>query len=118
VFWFQALAAFAVWIGVGVWLSRRSSTLRCKLSALPAGRRTLVSAGALLFSIAILGGGFAIAVVTGQWTEAGFTPLGWIVVAVAGAIFVALQTLGASILVLGAMAARVQETERQRDTSS
>jgi hypothetical protein len=97
--WVQGLVCLAIWIGYGVFQTRRSTTLRAQLLAIPRSARGIRGAVLMLLGAAILMASLMLANSLGGFTDNGMTPLTWVGIAIAGLAFVHGQTMAMAILV-------------------
>lgn len=102
--WWQAFAGMVLWIGLGVVMQRRSDWIRAQLRSWPKGRLMFFGSVGFLLSGALLFGALVGIAQAGWWTQNGLTWLGWLVMALAGAGFVALQVLAAASMLTIVMA--------------
>jgi len=98
-FWPQAIACFALWIGYGVHLRTRSHTIRARLQSASRRRRTLYGSVGLIGSALGLLGGLSVIAALGGLTAQGLLPWAWSAVAVLGLAFVHWQTMGAAAMI-------------------
>jgi hypothetical protein len=99
VIWVQGGLSFALWIGYGWFLSRRSEALRAQLNGLGRGLRAGGGAGLILIAAMVMIGGLGIVLQQGGFTPAGLTPVAWIVTTFLGIGFVHAQVLGTAMLI-------------------
>lgn len=107
--WQQGAVCFLVWIAYGVWLRRRSDSLRASLGAWSRPAKVAMASVGFLASIAILFGGLAAIDAAGGLQDGRLTIWAWITTAVLGLGFVHVQVLAA-----GAMVTIVQDQEAAR----
>jgi hypothetical protein len=88
-----------MWIGYGVFQSRRSNLIREQVGGMGRAQRGIT--GSLLFLVGamVLIGGLAIVMQQGGFTSSGMTPLAWLNVTFLGLAFVHAQTMGMAMLV-------------------
>ncbi len=98
-FWFQGLVSFALWIGYGVFQSRRSEKIRVKLTAIPRGKRGLMGAITMILGASALFGTLLGTYALGGFGLNGMTILAWIAISIGGLFFVHSQTMSMAILV-------------------
>ena len=106
--WAQSLAAFAVWIGLGLVLRAWQGRLRASIQSLPRVARVLLGSVGFLVSILVLFGGLYAIQALGGLKDGLLTAPAWIGVVIVGAAFIVLQVLGA-----GAMITLVQDEQRE-----
>lgn len=110
----QAGAAFVLWVAYGVFLWRRSTSIRERVGRGTRTGRALKAAGMLFGGAALLLAGMVAIDKAGGFGETAMAPWAWLAVTLLGGVFVHLQTLaGATGVVL------VQEsvTEEARSAS-
>lgn len=107
--WGQALVCFAVWIGYGWAMRRKSDALRARLEATSRSRKVILGSmgivGSGLFLIGALYGLSAL----GGTQNGSLTLWAWAICLLVGLVFVHCQVLGAA-----AMITLVQEEETAR----
>ena len=104
-FWAQGLFCFLLWIGYGVVQSRRTDMIREKVGGMSRGARGGLGAALMVLGAMVLLGGGLLIEQAGGFTKTGMTPLGWLIVAAIGLLFVHAQTMAFSMLL-----SLVQET--------
>lgn len=97
--WVQGLICFAIWIAYGFIQSRRSDTIRQRLSSLTRQSRAVSGAVIMLVGAGILFGVLITAHSFGGFTTNGMTPLTFLAIAIAGLGFVHAQTMAMAMLV-------------------
>ena len=97
--WLQGALSFLVWIGYGVFQSRRSEKIRAQVGAIPRSTRGLLGAALFFVGAMVLLGGLFLVLRGGGFTASGMTAWAWLVVTVLGFAFVHAQTLGMAMLV-------------------
>ncbi|RYG17369.1 hypothetical protein EON82_23955 [bacterium] len=101
-FFVQLALTVLVWAATIVVMVRRRDRMMAAARAQTRGRRSLEAIGLLLASTVVLALTMLV-LARGGLTKDGFTPFGWAVTALAGAAFVALQTMALVPLVLNAV---------------
>src|SRR5690242_522485 len=99
VFWAQGLACFLLWIGYGVVQSRRSEAIRVKVGGMSRTARAVLGALLMVGGAALLIGAGLLMDGIGGFAKTGMTPIGWLIVATAGLVFVHAQTMSFAMLV-------------------
>jgi hypothetical protein len=96
--WAQAGASFVLWIGYGVWLSRRTVSARQKLCHMCAVRRKVY--GPLLFIVgaALLMIGLGTVLSNNGLTPTGMPAWAWLTVSLSGLAFVHAQVMATAII--------------------
>jgi len=95
----QGIGSFVLWILYGVYQARRSSAIRNRVGMVPRSTRGLAGAGLMLLGILVLFGAFVGIQAIGGFTRTGMTPLAWVLMTLAGLLFVHCQTMGMAMLV-------------------
>ena len=107
-FWAQALLSFGLWVAYGVVQARRASRIRAWARQVSPALRGLWAAGLFLGGAGVMFGSlFSLAARNGI-TPLGIAGWGWIVLSLAGLVFVHAQTLAMALLVVSAQEAVTQ----------
>jgi len=100
--WVQGGVCFLLWVGYGVYQTRRSDAVRRWAIGVPKTRRALLSAALMLSSTGIVFACLIAALKNGGFGNNGMTLVVWLGVALLGLLFVHAQTLATALLVLAA----------------
>jgi protein-S-isoprenylcysteine O-methyltransferase Ste14 len=109
------LVCFALWVGYGILMARRSASIRRKALTVPRSRRAVVGAAWMLGGMVLLFGILAALPSLGLASAGRIQPAGWAVAALAGLGFVHAQTMGMAQLVLLAQEAVTSQKEQASD---
>lgn len=97
--WVWAGVSFALWVLIGWFVGRRSSSqLRIRLAEMTRTQRALLGSVGLLGGLAILIGGVALVAVNGGIRQGVLQPWAWLAVMILGGAFIAIQILGVGAL--------------------
>lgn len=88
-----------LWIGIGVFMRRRSDAIRHRISHLSRLKRTLIASVGLIASLAALLAGLFLIDATGQVGKTGLTPIGLVAVILLGSGFVIVQVLATACMI-------------------
>jgi len=98
-FWVQGLVSFAIWIVFGIVYSRRSRQIRAYLLSRTRPQRVALGAMSMIGGSALLFGTLVGLHAMGGFTIKGMTLVSWILITVAGLVFVYSQTLAMAVMV-------------------
>jgi hypothetical protein len=99
VIWIQGAVSFLLWIGYGIFQSRRSHLIREQVGRMGRAQRGITGSMLFLVGAMVLIGGLAIVMQQGGFTSSGMTPVAWLTVSLLGLAFVHAQTMGMAMLV-------------------